>query len=200
MRIPLALKNANFRTVITAWAPSWPNQVFPDPSAPAGHNISVMLLNPASVLDAAAEISASLRGTGTSEEENGVAPAEKGTLGLLVSFNVTEPLPKVARNEPENSKLDCEALGVMDKTSPVSPPNGGADQDLDCVFQIATADAGEVKLPPTQTLFWVLSQYIALTSLLGPFEPRDEKALAEGSYDATLVAEAPPTEEKLPAI
>lgn len=91
---------------------------------------------------------AASRGTGTREDENGVAPWEKGTFGLFVVFN-TEPFPlKDARKDPAKKRLAWEAFVVIDKTSaaaPVRPPKGGADHDDAFVSQTATAEAGEEK-------------------------------------------------------
>ena len=120
-----------------------------------------MSLKPAWLLDGRASIWAFARGTGTRDEEKGVAPAEKGTLGLLVPLSTIEPLPNAVMNDPEKSRLDWEALATMERTSapaPARPPNGGAAQDLDCVSQTATAEAGDVNLPPTHTWLCALSQ------------------------------------------
>src|ERR1700690_3013368 len=59
----------------------------PRPSGSAGHKIFSMLLDCELVEgDASMIICAACNGMGTSDE-NGVAPLEKGTLGLLVLFN-----------------------------------------------------------------------------------------------------------------
>lgn len=156
MRIPLALREANARIVITAWLPSAANQVSPGPSLPAGHNTLVILLNCESVLEGDATIWALCKGMGTSEDENGVAPAENGTFGLLVLFNVPVVFPNAVMNEPAKNKLAWEALVVIESTSDAAfarPPNGGALQADADGSQTATDDAGELKLPPNQTFF-----------------------------------------------
>lgn len=58
------------------------NHEFPGPSGPAGQRTLWMLLNPGSEVEGEPSTSALCNGTETSEEENGVAPAENGTLGL----------------------------------------------------------------------------------------------------------------------
>ncbi len=162
-----------------------------------------MLLNPVSVLEGDAVIWAFPKGIGTRDEEKGVAPVEKGTLGLFVSLSGCELLPNNVTKDPEKKRDDCEELVVMDDTSadaPESPPNGGADQDEEPVSQTATAGEGEVNCPPTQTFFCESSQKIACSSPLGPPEPSAANDPDEESYDATLFAEVPPIEEKLPAM
>ena len=66
------------------------NQVLPGPSPPAGQRMLEILLNPDSDEDGLATTSAMMRGRGTREEENGNAPVEKGTLGLLVPLRPME--------------------------------------------------------------------------------------------------------------
>lgn len=68
---------------------------------------------------------------GTREEENGVAPAEKGTFGLLVPLPTTVLLGEenVVWKEPEKYKEDAEREGVMDRTGPSRPAKGGGDQE-----------------------------------------------------------------------
>ena len=104
---------------------------------------------------------AASRGTGTREDENGVAPWEKGTFGLFVVFK-TEPFPlKDAIKDPAKKRLSWEAFVVIDKTSaaaPVRPPKGGADHDDAFTSQIATAEAGEENWPPAQSLLRLESQ------------------------------------------
>jgi hypothetical protein len=78
--------------VMRAVFPSAANQLFLGPSGPEGHRVFCILVNPASVVEGDASTCAPDSGTGTREEENGVAPLEKGTLGLLVLFN-DDPLP-----------------------------------------------------------------------------------------------------------
>lgn len=201
IRTPLALKNENLRTVMTALLPSRANQELPEPSSPAGHKMLETLSNPDSVVDGEASICAFCRGTGTSEDENGVAPDEKGTFGLLVLLIEIVPLPKEVTNDPAKNKLECDELVVIESTSafePDSPPNGGADQDEEATSQTATERAGEVKLPPAHTFFALVSQNKAFTSPFGPFEPRAATP-DEDVYEATLLAEVLPIEEKEPA-
>jgi hypothetical protein len=104
---------------------------------------------------------AASRGTGTREDENGVAPWEKGTFGLFVVFK-TEPFPlKDATKDPAKKRLAWKSLVVIDKTSaaaPVRPPKGGADHDDAFVSQTATAEAGEEKWPPARSLLRSESQ------------------------------------------
>ena len=73
---------------------------------------------------------------------NGVAPAEKGTFGLLVPFRVMlEAAPKEVMNEPEKNKLPADEFVVIESTSspaPPRPPNGAADQAEDLGPQMAT--------------------------------------------------------------
>lgn len=109
-----------------------------------------MLSKPSCVVEGDASIWTLSKGTGTSDDVNGVAPAEKGTLGLLVPFNVTGLvlLPNEAMNEPEKNRLLRDEFEVIDNTSaaaPDRPPNGGADHDDDLTFHTATEDAGDVK-------------------------------------------------------
>jgi hypothetical protein len=54
--------------------------------------------------EGAASISADPNGIGTREEEKGVAPAEKGTLGLLFSVRLAEPAEKEVWKEPANKR------------------------------------------------------------------------------------------------
>lgn len=67
---------------------------------------------------------------------------------MLVLFNAVAFAAKEVRNEPAKKRLFCEVLEVMEKTSapsPIKPLNGGADQELDLVFHIATDEPGDVK-------------------------------------------------------
>ena len=181
--IPLALKNLNFRTVMTALAPSCANQLLPAPSGPAGHSVLLMLSKPARVVEGEGSMCASARGTGTSEEEKGVAPAEKGTFGLLVPLSATELFPKEARKEPVKMRLLCDELDVIDRTSPAAPdrpPNGGGDQEDDLVFQIATEGDGDANPPPAHTLLFESSQNSEWTAPSGPFVPRAVKESDDG--------------------
>jgi hypothetical protein len=81
--------------------------------------------------------------------------------GLLVLFNAVAFTAKEVRNDPANSKLLSEELGVMERTSPAAPEkplNEGADQELDLVSHIATDEPGDVKCPPTHSLLLDTSQ------------------------------------------
>lgn len=187
---------------MTAVFPSAANQVFPGPSGPDGHNAFCILVNPASVLDGDASTCALDSGTGTSEDENGVAPLEKGTLGLLVLFS-GDPVPwNDVIKEPAKNSVDWEELEVMERTSaaaPERPPNGGLDHEFEFRSHTATDEPGDVNLPPTHTLLFLSSQYTALISPLGPLEPRAAKAPDDCVYDAILVAEVPLNDENDPA-
>jgi hypothetical protein len=150
-----------------------------------------------------ASISALCNGIGTSDEENGVAPGENGTLGLLVPLIVIL-LPKFVMNEPAKKRLEAEELVVMDRTSPAAPPkppNGGADHEFALVSHIATDDPGEEKRPPTHTLSFGASQKIELTSPFGPSlaSPNAVKVWLEDENDATLLDVVPFIDEKRPA-
>lgn len=148
--------------LMTAVFPLAANQVLPTPSAPAGQRMLLIFENPDSDVDGSASTCAFCNGIGTNDDENGVAPAEKGTLGLFVLLSTVDPFPwKEATNDPAKKMLDSDALVVMDNTSasaPEKPPNGGEDQDDDLGFQVATADPGLVNFPPTHTLPSLLSQ------------------------------------------
>lgn len=190
------------RTLITGDELSAPNQVFPLPSDPDGHRIFSTFVKPASVEEGDASMSASCSGTGTREDEKGVAPAEKGTLGLLVPFKTAFPLPNDVRNEPEKNKLASEEFVVMEVTSawaPETPPNGALDQVPALGSKMAMACPGDEKLPPAHSVFPLVSQKRALTWPLGPPDPRAAKAPDEGVYEAMLAAGTLLTEEKLPA-
>lgn len=201
-RIPLALSDVNVRMLMTAVFPSAANQVFPGPSGPDGHSAFCISVNPVSVLDGDASTCAPDNGTGTSEDENGVAPLEKGTLGLLVLFSGA-PVPwNDAINEPAKNRVDADELDVMERTSaaaPERPPNGGRDHELEFMSHTATDEPGDVNLPPTHTLLFCPSQYTALISPLGPLEPRAAKAPDDCVYDAILFAEVPLMDENDPA-
>src|ERR1700685_3565005 len=139
---------------MTAVFPSAASQVFPGPSGPAGHKIFSMLLNCESVEegDASMMICAACNGMGTSDEENGVAPLEKGTLGLFVLFNEA-PLPwNDATNDPAKNMLEAEECVVIESTSAAArerPPKGAFDHEPALVSHMATDEAGEVNFPPT---------------------------------------------------
>lgn len=202
-RSPLAVMDVKVRTVTTAVFPSAANQELPGPSAPAGHKMLEMLLNCESVDEGEPKTCAFWRGRGTREEVNGVAPGEKGTLGLFVPLTMAVPFPwNDVMNEPAKKRLDSEELVVMERTrasAPVKPSNGGFDHDAAFTSHTATADPGDVKLPPTQTLLSFVSQNMASTSPFGPPVPRAANAPDEGVYDATLLAEVLSIEEKAPA-
>jgi hypothetical protein len=114
-----------------------------------------MLVNPVSVDEGEATTCALDSDTGTREEENGVAPLEKGTLGLLVLFNA-EPFPwNDVMKEPAKNTLDEEELEVIERTSaaaPERPPKGACDQEFAFVSHTATDEPGEVNFPPAHTL------------------------------------------------
>ena len=189
------------RTVITGLLPSRANQVFPEPSSPAGQRMLEILSKPDWLVDGDPSICAFCNGTGTSDEEKGVAPLENGTLGLLLP-TITEPLPNEVTNEPAKNKLECDELAVIDETSasePESPPNGGADQEEEATSQTATKGAGDLKLPPAHNFFALVSQNNALTSPFGPFEPKAATAPDDGLYEATLFTDVEPIEENEPA-
>ena len=62
--------------------------------------------------DASMIICAAYNGMGTSNE-NGIAPLEKGTLGLLVLFNAA-PLPwNDMTNDPAKNMLEAEEFAVI---------------------------------------------------------------------------------------
>jgi hypothetical protein len=161
-RIPLAEIYENVLILMTAVFPLAANQVLPAPSAPAGQRMLVIFEKPDSEVDGSASIWAFCSGIGTNEEENGVAPAEKGTLGLFVLLITVVPFPwKEVINDPAKKMLDSDVLVVMDNTSasaPAKPPNGGEDQDDDLGLQVATADPGLENFPPAHTLPSLLSQ------------------------------------------
>lgn len=161
-----------------------------------------MLLNWGSEDDPDPIICAFCNGSGTREEENGVAPAEKGILGLLVSFKTRELLPwKVVMKEPARNILVPDELVVIEETldcAPETPTKGGWDQEPDFGFQMATEDPGDVNLPPTQTLLSSSSQKMVFISPFGPLEPTAANAPDEGVYDATLFAGKLPIDENSP--
>lgn len=193
--------NVKVRTVTRAVFPSSANHVFPGPSAPDGQSMFLILLNWLSWDDGDASIWASCKGIGTREDEKGVAPEEKGTLGLFVPFRTEAPWNEVMK-EPAKKRLASDELEVMDKTldcAPDTPTNGGCDHVFDLGSQIATEEPGDVNLPPTHTLLSLVSQNTASTSPLGPPDPRASNLLDEGVYDATFVADVASMVEKEPA-
>lgn len=114
MRTPMAEMKEKARTVIKGEELSAASHVFPLPSGPAGHRIFWISPKPAWDDEGAPSIWAFCKGTGTREEENGDAPAEKGTLGLLVPFKTAFPSPKAVTKEPVKNMLDSEELVVME--------------------------------------------------------------------------------------
>ena len=60
-----------------------------------------------------ASICAPSKGIGTKEEENGVAPEEKGTFGLFVLLTTVVLSPNEVINEPAKNKLSAEELVVV---------------------------------------------------------------------------------------
>jgi len=120
---------------------------------------------------------------GTSELENGVAPGEYGTFGLFWPSESGEPWKDVMK-EPAKNRLVPDAFIVIELTrswAPVKPVNGGDDQEPDLILKTATAWAGDVKLPPNQSLPSFASQKITSMGPLGLlFEFKGEKELLEG--------------------
>jgi hypothetical protein len=153
---------ANVRTVITALLSSAANHEAPEPSGPDGQRILFISLKRESGEDGDPLTWAPCKGMGTNDEEKGDAPGENGTFGLFVPFKMMAPLPwKEVMKEPAKKRLDRDELDVMDKTWLERPVNGGLDHDADFGSQRATAELGDVKLPPTQTLLPASSQYTA---------------------------------------
>lgn len=162
--------------MITGLNPSLASHVCPGPSSPVGHKIVLISLKFGSSDEGAASICAPCKGIGTREEENGVAPGENVTFGLLVPLTVML-LPNAVMNDPEKKRLDADEFVVMERTSlepPPNPPKGGADHEFESVLHIATDDAGDEKRPPTHTRLFGSSQKMALTSPFGasPEPPR----------------------------
>jgi hypothetical protein len=104
------------RTVIKGDELSAANHVFPVPSGPAGQSIFLMSPKPACDDEGDPSTWEFCKGTGTREEENGDAPAEKGTLGLLVPFKTAFPLPKAVTKDPVKNRLASEELVVIEVT------------------------------------------------------------------------------------
>jgi hypothetical protein len=64
--------------------------------------------------EGAGSTSTASRGTGTRDDENGEAPAENGTLGLLVPL--TDPLWKLVTKDPAKNRLDWDAFEDIEST------------------------------------------------------------------------------------
>lgn len=159
-RRPAALRELKVLTVMTAVVPSIANHDCPGPSSPVGQRMLRMSEKLGSDDDGAGSTSTVPKGTGTRDDENGEAPGENGTLGLFVPL--TELLWKLVTKEPAKNRLDWDEFEDIASTSPLlvvgSPPNGGADQEEDEGFQIATNDDGVENWPPTQTRLLATSQ------------------------------------------
>ena len=185
-RMPAALRELKVRTVITAVPPSTPNHDCPGPSSPVGQRMLRISRKSGSDEEGLGSTSTLSRGTGTSDEENGEAPEENGTLGLFVPLIL--PPWKLVAKDPANNRLDWDEFEDIESTRPLlfadSPPNGGADQEEDAGFQTATNDDGDENSPPTQTLLLLISQYTERMTPLGPPEPRADILPEEGVYDA----------------
>lgn len=166
--------------------------MLPAPSGPDGQRMLCISLNPVASDDGDPSTSACCKGMGTREDENGVAPAENGTLGLLVPFKAE--VPKEVVKDPAKNKLVWEEFVEMELTlacAPVMPEKGGCTHMPVGTFQTATEEAGDVKFPPTHNLLFFASQNIAPTSPLGPLEPREAKEPEDGLYEATFDAGTP---------
>lgn len=114
-RTPLTDMKAKVLIVMRASEPSAANQELPGPSAPAGQRMLAMSLKPDVDDDGAPWTWEPVRGMGTREEEKGVAPAEKGTLGLLVPLRI-RLLPKDVTKEPAKNRLSSASLVEMETT------------------------------------------------------------------------------------
>jgi len=196
-RRPAALRELKVRTVITAVVPSWANHDCPGPSSPVGQRVLRISRKSGSDEEEAGSTSTFSRGTGTSDEENGEAPEENGTLGLFVVLII--PPWKLVRKDPANNRLDSDEFEDMESTLPLlfadSPPNGGADQEEDEGFQMATNDDGDENSPPTQTRLLLVSQYTERMTPLGPPEPRADALPEDGVYDTMFWAVVLPNDE-----
>lgn len=96
---------------------------------------------------------------------------------------------------------ESEELVVIELTrdcAPDNPLNGGGFHDRAWVSQTATAEPGEVKLPPTHTFFSCGSQKTEYISPFGELGVRAEKKFEEGLYKAILVVEVSAREVKEP--
>ena len=112
-RMPVALREENFLTVMTACVASPPNHVSPAPSAPAGQRMFVTLLKSLSEDDGPAVICASCSGMGTRDERLVIGAREcfgHVDLGfrnrmLMVSCptdrNIEDPRPRHLCHLPE---------------------------------------------------------------------------------------------------
>ena len=201
-RRPAALREVKVRTVITAVVSSKANHDWPGPSSPVGQRMLRISWKSGSDEEGAGSTSTFSRGTGTSDEENGEAPEENGTLGLFVPL-ITAPW-KLVRKDPVNNRLDSDEFEDIESTRPLlladSPPNGGTDQEEDEGFQMVTNGDGDEKSPPTQTRLLLVSQYTDRITSSGPPEPRADILPEEGVYDTMFWAGVPPNDENWPAI
>lgn len=199
-RMPDALRELKVRTVITAVVPSRANHDCPEPSSPVGQRILRISWKLGSDEEGGGSTSTLSRGTGTSDEENGEAPEENGTLGLFVPLT---PPRKLVMKDPANNRLDSDEFEDIESTWPLllvdSPTNGGADQEDDEGFQTATNDDGDENPPPTQTRLLLVSQYTERIAPLGPPEPRADILPEEGAYDTIFWAGVFPNDENWPA-
>lgn len=114
--MPSAEKTENVRIVIRGVELSDANQLFPLPSGPAGQRMLLILLKPAAEDEGEPSTWAFSRGIGTRAEENGDAPDEKGTFGLLVPFKIASPLPKDVKKEPAKKRLASDEFVVIEVT------------------------------------------------------------------------------------
>lgn len=166
--------------VTLATLPSAASHVFPGPSAPAGQRMDFISPNCESLEEGEALTSALLRGMGTRDDENGVAPAENGTFGLLEPVRFP-PLPwKEARKEPATKTLEPDELEVMEDTwapAPDTPEKGAFDHEPAFGSQTAMFAPGEEKAPPAQTLVCFGSHQSVSTRPFGPPEPKEVNLL-----------------------
>lgn len=183
-RTPIVSSDVKVKMSMTAELSSLAYQELPAPSAPEGQSVLAMSVNPESVVDGLAMTLEEFRGTGTNDDENGVAPDENGTLGLLVSLTVVEVLPvKDVRKDPAKNIDAADELVVIELTLPCAPTrplNGAADHDDAFVSHTATEEPGEENLPPNHTLDSFVSQNTACTAPFGPLDPSAAKAPDEG--------------------
>ena len=110
----MAEKTENVRIVMRGVELSNANQLFPLPSGPAGQRMLLISLKPVAVDEGEPSTWAFSRGIGTRAEENGDAPTEKGTFGLLVPFRL--PSPKDVKKEPAKKRLESDEFVVIEVT------------------------------------------------------------------------------------